>query len=279
MAAPLYFLPGLTLSALRDGPRVRASLLEERGLTHVFGDVRDFDAEVSCQDLVGLGPGGAPGAILVRLAAGGAGLPDRLGYYPAQQTWDDDADGRFRYWIGFDPAQRPQPEELARGGRFQGWDLTLGDGQSWRIPIVRRPDDTTELPCMLHVRRGLVEERIKSQYAALWDRCGSAVRWWTEDAPTKEDYPEAFALAADVLGIAYRIGPHEASALGLFDSNNLWTATACAIDWPRVERLLAAQKKTSPASSPATSSTSPGSEASPPPIDPAGASSSWPPSA
>ncbi|MGE3666639.1 MAG: hypothetical protein AB7G51_08450 [Steroidobacteraceae bacterium] len=276
MAAPLYFFPKLHLDQLRDGQGLRQSLIAERGLAHVFGDVRDFSLECASQDLRGAGPGGASGAMLVRLPALGRGLPARLGYYPQFQTWDDD--GEQRYWIGLDNEERPAPADLARATDFEGYDVELGDGKKWRVPPVRRPDDSTGLPCTLRVRRGVVEEQVKAEYRAVWDRCGQAVRWFTEADPTKEDYPAAFALAADVMAIAYRLHLHELSVLGLIDSTNLWQLLGAAIDWPRIRRLLEAQKKTNPASSTETPSTSPGSAASPLITDPAAVSSSSPPS-
>lgn len=271
MAAPIYFLPQLHLQDLRDGARFRASIVEQRRLTHVLGDVVDLQAECAITDLRGAGPGGQSGLLVTRLGDGGRGLPERFGFYPDFQEWHDAGE----FWIGLDREQRPEPEDLLRRRpRVGDWSVELSDGKHWVVPVVRRPDGSSELPHSVGWRRGAFVEQIRRDYAAIWERTARVVEWFTGDGPTRHDYAEAATIAVEVLAINYRLSEAEVTALDLLDTTNLWTVLMSAIDWQRVERLLDAQKKTTSPSDPETPSTSPGSEASVPTIAPAAESSS-----
>ena len=103
---------------------------------------------------VSLGPGGTPGAIVCQ----GPDMP--VGYYPDMQTWVPAPSGDSDeppYWIGFDPANKPTPDDLVRENVIAGGTVKMEDGSAWIVPETRSwrdeggdlPQFSTRLPSMI----------------------------------------------------------------------------------------------------------------------------------
>jgi hypothetical protein len=274
MAQPLYFLPGLREQQFGSIGQVRL-ILGERGLTDVFSDVPHDKMGIA--ELTGRGPGDKSGVILAYQRPDGQ-IPRRLGYYPKEQVWQPVADGK-ELWIGLDPSEPPTPADLMRRRVYSGYELELaaafGQPQAWTIPIVRRPDGSTELPTDVHWdATGQLVQPIKPAYAKYWEATAEVLTWWQREF-AQVPLDAALRLAIAALSINYRFGVIEHNFLRVLDSDNLFLVLALTIDGPNAGRIAESHKKKD--DSPSTSSSGPGSPDSIPVTDPPAASSGSPP--
>lgn len=238
MSQPLYFLPhvawqrGQSLSLTR-------SIIREAGLADIFSDVSADD--VGFNPLAGRGPGDLSGSIIYWCDRD---PPRRMGYYPAEQTWHAVGDGK-QLWIGIDTDSPPKPEEMKRRLLHGGYDLELGDGNKWAIPVVRRTDGTTNLPTdMVFDAAGKLQEPLKPAYQQYWEASAEVCQWFFGESETGPDKAQALRLAVGVLGLNYRYGINEQAALRLIDATNFLALLALSVDLPRVRAEQDAQKKT-----------------------------------
>lgn len=288
MAAPLYFLPGLTRAQICPQGKLVRAIIHDRGLGEIFADVAGGDDLALCD--VNAGPNKGHGCVLVALPN------DRSryfssGYHPDRQVWTPAGDGQG-FWIGAEPAQPPSPADLERKKVHRGYTIELGDGARWTIPIVRRPDavcrtfalQSTELPRdFLIGAEGQVDQRIQKAYEAAWEATGEVCEFFfSEEGVAREvvanDIPWAIGHCLRLLSLNYRIGPNEQNLLRLINSENWMTVLACAVDQPRcltlIEEFNAAEQKKSDPPAPRGASSSLGDAGADPSIGPAAANCS-----
>lgn len=231
MAQPLYFLPDLRQAAAESVP-LRKQVLKERGLADIFADV-PFDQQ-PLWELKGRGPGDQPGCILYYQTPSGA-IPRAAEFRPKEQTWHPVGDGSL-LWIGLDSAEPPKPEEMARRKQYPGYWIELGDGCEWRVPVIRRPDGTTELPRdMKWDATGKLVEPIKAAYEAYWDATAETAKWFYSRNGEVIDRDRALSLAVQAMGLNYRYGRNEHNVLRLVDSENYLLILAATVDRPAHE--------------------------------------------
>lgn len=236
MSAPHYFLPSVFRGQLIAGGKLSAALLESRGLVPIFGDVERLDAQVSLMEIPACGPGGASGTMLVPLVPG-AEPPVRLGYQPNFQEWTEH-DG---YWLGIDREAPPTPANLARTKQIGGYKMTMGDGHEWLVPILRRPDDSTELPSAFSFGAdGRLIQSVRQQHRALWEDTAEVCQWFVEGTlfeVAKEHLPRIIDRCVRILGVNYRFDRVLQNVLGPIGQEE-WAAILCyAIDWPTAQAL------------------------------------------
>lgn len=248
---PLYFLPGLTLAALAPGGRLSQSLLAQRGLSDVFRDLTGPGTDIMASE-----PHGSPcgqAGVLLAYHTGSGEPPRRFGFYPAEQTWHAAAG---EVWIGLDNASPPRPEELARRRLIPGFEATLGDGQRWAIPTLRRHDGSTELARdMFFDASGVLQQPLKERCRRDFDDFAVVAEWFFESegfAAASFDPGAALTFAVRALSINYRYGQAEQAILRLVDSDNYLTVLGAVVD---VNFYLAAiraeaEKKTASADPP-----------------------------
>lgn len=261
MSAPHYFLPGVFRAQLLSGGRLSYALLESRGLLPIFGDVTDLQAELSIQEMPGSGPGGTSGTMLVPLVPGGE-PPVRLGYFPERQDWHQIGDS---YWLGIDREFPPMPVELARRKTVGGYWMELGDGQMWAIPILRRPDASTELPCSFGWDSGgRFQEMVRGEHRQLWEDTGEIVEWFLSKQINdiqfvKANLPRIVDWCVRILAVNYRFDRALQTHLAPIGSQDWALLLGYAIDWATAQ-VLDQQKKT--AEEPSTEPESPSGEPS-----------------
>lgn len=271
MAQPLYFLPDIPTAALvgPDGSLSR-TLLRSRGLDEIFCDVHNVNLDCSVNALSGRGPGGKSGQVLCYQTPQGD-LPRRIGFYPDEQQWLEVGDGR--YWIGHDPADPPTAEDLRRPSRLHPGYFLDAAGGNWCVPIIRRPDDSTDLPRDLYYdpRTGELREPLKAAYERYWQETAEVLDFLrlkepSTDAPRRVQIPKARALelAVRALGINHRFGQAEQAVLRVVDSQNYITILGLTVDLPKVLAFEEVQreKKTASTSDQAAPSTTHGPPAS-----------------
>ncbi len=254
MATPLYFLVGIRPHQFAPNGKLCRSLIDSRGLP--FEDLTDA-GQLSICEIPGSGPGGKSGVIVCALPVSGI-VPKRIGYHPREQDWHQIDDG---LWIGLDKIEPPTPEELQRRRMHRGHVLTLGDGQAWEIPVVRRPlDGSTDLPCGYQLSGGRWLESIKPQFKPLWEEAGEVHRDCRELG-----FDRLLGYALNVLAINYRVGSNEQNLLGLIDSTNWVEILVLSFDQPLIDEVQ--KKRPDTASEPLSSS--PGTQADSPDTAPA----------
>jgi hypothetical protein len=274
MAGLLYYFPQATIECLREGPRLRREFLVSCGLQDSLAGIKSVDRELAMLQLTAPGPGGAPGVMLTPIVA--ENPPPRIGFYPAVQTWEKVA-AQPELWIGVDRDFPCRPLDLARARMFRGYPVTLADDQVYQVPVIVAPvTGDSSLPRQLfHNDQGILVLKVKAEYASVWE---AADRVWdvffepdAQGAPSRSRtmaWSEILGHALIFLGVNYRYGPREQSALKLVDSDNWRDILQAAVDWPAIE---AAQKKTAAGDGP---SSSPGSMESGPSTGPAAVNSS-----
>jgi hypothetical protein len=255
----LYFIPHLTYA------EVRPQHVRDAGLGEIFADLittqAAFQSGLQIRNVIGGGPGNLSGVILAPADPSGATVA-LIGFFPDCQHWTDCG----RYWLGrSDVGALPGPEDLRRAVVFPGYDVTLGDGQVWTVPIVRKSGRYAALPRSLGLNdAGEFVQEVLPEFAAAWQASKTMFDHLFQGTLP---WPEAFDLAVGALALNYRLGRREASLLKLLTTQNYLSVFEAVCDWPKVTELLgdlgpgSPQKKTPPpttAAPPPAPSTSPG---------------------
>lgn len=227
MAHLLYFVEGAgTLN------REHAARL---GLGYALGD------GLAQAAVNGKGPGGNPGVCACKSA-------ERMGYHPDRQTWlripriGDQGKGRpaTAVFVGVWNDSPPTPAELQRPKLLPGWPVKLLDGNEWVAATAYQwhEQDASEdgaggpprwsyaLPAHAEIdsdgswRRG----RVHREYERLWaiakahfDILVGAADESPEVGDVELNAADTRDLAAEVLGVNYRVSKWECALLGLFD--------------------------------------------------------------
>ena len=273
----LYFVPNLLRE---DVPKMREAIIAA-GLGDVLRD------RLANNDLAGLGrlaiasitngPGGHSGLILQAVDhIDNNNPPPAPGYYPKQHTWERlsqtppltkggqgglSTSPDATAWIGYDPHDLPGPQDLERDQIISGYYQPLGDGHDWACPVIRMHLGKVNLPDVWRLVNGKIVSQIKPDWQWAWDLSGQI--WDSHITGADPTVETAFLWCSKLLGINYRIGPVEASILGLLGRDELPGILRAAIHGPFVEWAKAELKKSDPASSVETPvNSTPGAEAS-----------------
>lgn len=158
----------------------------------------------------------------------------------AWQPWGAAGDIRFAW---FKDERRPSPERLARHReetfRWQTSGAVLGDFNFWNIPVLKSGvAERVVLPLVMRWNAADGEwcESVATRYARLTsiaDRCFAGmlrdigIRVEAESLPLADDQA---TLAREALGMLYRVGPQEISALELLTDANLGVVLAIALN-------------------------------------------------
>ena len=242
----LYFLPGRERDSVTRTTLLTTPLAEP--LADVLRNDRTYQAGI-VQHFVSVGPNRSSGVLI---AAKPSNWPDvhRVGYYPEEQSWRDCGD----FWLGYVGSCKPGPESLQRETLITGYDYELGDEQIWLAPIIRYPAGSGNLPMTMEVdRQGQFVQSVVSSYAWAWElACKIWDTYFIGDGVTRED---VFRFAVKILAVNYRVGPHECSALGLFNSTTAPLVLKAAIAEPMIREMMEQEesKKNQPVADTSTS--------------------------
>jgi hypothetical protein len=246
VAQPLFFLPDLREEAAKD-VGLRRQVLKERGLSEVFADVPMVEQPL--WELPGRGPENRPGCLMYFQTPTG-GIPRRAEYRPSEQSWTPVGDGSL-LWIGVDTAELPKPEELARKRQYDGYSVTLADGNQWNVPIIRAPDGQTSLPRdLIWDATGRLIEPIKPLYQAYWDETAETAKWVFDGV--QPDYERALQLAIRALAINYRYDRNLHNVLRVIDSETLTGVLVSTVDGMAQKKSMTSAAPGSPDSCPVT---------------------------
>lgn len=240
MAQPLYFLPNVSLTREMTVAAKR-QILQTAGVADVFVDVK-LDS-LPFMPIDTKGPGDKSGTIICYQDSQG-NVPSRCGFFAGQQTWHPVDDGSL-LWIGTQNDQPPTPQDMERSKVFRGYEMELGDGNTWQIPIIRRPTDLqTALPQSQYIENGKLVRSLKAAYLRYWQHSEEVADGFL--AGKEFSVIRAHELAVEALSLNYRFGHNEQKILGIVDSENYIALLSYTIDLPHVRAVteFEAQKKT-----------------------------------
>lgn len=254
MPSFLYYLPGLSPS------QITLPLLVEKGMAFAF----EQPEEILASAVLANGPDGGSGSVVVDKRRFPA---ERLGYYPATQTWELLESGTA--WFGYENAALPGPEDLVRDRVIPGRAVRLLDGADWKVPTTRQwvdvdgrmyPDST--LPSRWRRERGgkwfpgevlAAYRRLQEIGQVMFDEWLAGVKaraaeGGTTAEPTAPDASASVTLTVDglyemcceALGFNYRINAQQVNALGLLGDGEPGRIVRSIID---LDGLDALQKK------------------------------------
>jgi len=217
MANPLYFVEGL------------AAFSREQAAAHgLAGVLPTIESRQTTR-----GPSGG-GGVIVGVSS------ERLGFDPTAQTWRKLPGGKF--WFGWWNDAPPGPEDLQRTEQLTGHLVKLRDGCKWLVPLARAWSDSgysPKIPAALdfdesgQLCRGAVELR----YRDLEEAAKQFSEFFFEGGSTT--YEALIGWACTALAVNYRLGRHEALALGLFDDQFIAAQDVlrAVIDWPGFQAI------------------------------------------
>lgn len=233
MGVFLYYLPGTQKGSL-DRDTVRRF-----GLGDVLRDCLEtqlaFQERLVVNQVHANGPGSVrSGVILYAQPPDGLDVPHRVDYCPDEQEWTDCG----TYWMGWNRANPPRPEFLARTPLIAGYDVVLGDDRVWQCPTIRKSGRAPNLPMTMGVdASGEFLMRVMPAFDWAWELSGEIFN--RVFGPQSMTWEDAFRISVQALGLNYRVGPREASQLGLITTENFQRISEAAIDWKIVEEMLA----------------------------------------
>lgn len=170
------------------------------------------------------------------------GTPADCHYKPAVQTWRIANSGLF--YIGFYNESPPTAAELAHKTQIEGNSIELGDSDLWLIPLARIFPVGTKLPQSLVLgSKGEVVKEILPQFAKFSAKCEKFWRDFQIGVGLISGQPEmleseAIELAAEAIGLNYKINIDGINALKLFTTQNIAEILALIVDAPTVMKNL-----------------------------------------
>jgi hypothetical protein len=149
-------------------------------------------------------------------------------------------------WLGYDAADPPGPEHLVRDEPIEGHPVTLADGHSWTVPIIRSVMHGSQLPQQLVLdERGQwtatpleIYARHEADAERIWQHVMAEAEAEADEhgeqleQPEPIDFDELMRIVIDTLAINYRIDKTIVSALGLLTTDHPWRIARAMIDWP-----------------------------------------------
>jgi len=210
--------------AVRGGGKT-VEAVERAGIEYAFDAGEQPEARA-----VTAGPWGAGGGVVLGKEAA------LFGYYPDAQEWRS-LDKEQTAWVGLPKGGRlPTAVDLYRRRPLDGRAVKMANGELWQVPIARTleygegPDDVRAvhlLPVSTQydvVSGEWTAGEIVSAYRLLWDL---AEEWWNtcvreaeaveEGAPVRFTFTRLHEAALQALQFNYRVGPVEASWLGILN--------------------------------------------------------------
>lgn len=151
------------------------------------------------------------------------------------------------YWLGVQESDKPIAEHLERTAALPGVSVTLGDGQLWTAPTIRKPLGESTVAFNWGVAPdGEFRRTMKPESEKLWE----LVCWIWEAIYSDDDlevlFSKLFESCVTLIGANYRVGPNEATALSLFNDTNWRPVFDAAVDYAGCEKLVDELQKKSP---------------------------------
>lgn len=147
-----------------------------------------------------------------------------------------------KFWVAVEDLP-PRPADLERELGITGPELTLADGQAWRVPIIRRWNRATaqhisNLPTALKPifdpqGKATMRREVKEEYQSVDELADRLFHDFYNQTTMPLD--QAAADAMQLLSINYRIGLPEAGLLGLLNEENVVQILGTSIDYAEIQ--------------------------------------------
>lgn len=231
-----YFAPnGDRLQFLADPVRQ----IEALGIAEQFGTNRNG---LNINGVAG-GPGGLRGVIISREPVPATYAPDQKWEEHPLQLASEECPEPKTVWIHL--FSDPGPIHLQRDEIIDGHGIRLGDGNVWTVPVLRSAEGIIQLPKRLRLGKGgQLVGAVAPKYVALWEE--AQVVWNLLTSGEGVPFGKLWPFACRVLGLNYRVGQPEVSAMGLIDSDNIVKVAEAALDVPSMKILQEDAQKKSP---------------------------------
>lgn len=230
MAGFLYFFPD------RHSVRLDELMLQDEGIGHLL---ETGWTENGCSN----SPAGegVRGVIVVPNVKEPGKMPE-VGYYKDSQTWVE----WNKFWIGYENANKPTPQDLAKSEIIKGWDVELADRNKWHVPVARLANGSTNLPHTYVLGPDQVlRSKIAPDFLELGIKAADMWEAFVTEEENRDDNQKAllgnkniYEFATEALAVNYRIGLPEVGALQLFQGKDFVTVTEAVIDTPTWEKTL-----------------------------------------
>ena len=159
------------------------------------------------------------------------GKNEKCHYNAGEQTWipavanGPDGEGMGRYWVGFWNDSPVTPEDLQRPYSKPGKTVELGDGNSWRFPIIG------ELPRDLILQDdGTWKFELQRQYYDLYLQALELDSEIQEKGTINKNYGDVLMFCMGGLSQNYRFLPEVVSHLRLFSTENIKQALGVLLE-------------------------------------------------
>lgn len=215
----MLFFPDASIPANQGGNA--KAILSHHGMADIA------DGSPSLSRVVEHGPDGGPGVLI---GWGGAALCKL-----SEQSWREVPGCEYQVGTGLDG--KVSPASLKRADHL-GYDVKLGDGQAWKIPIAHAFPETYTLQ-----EDGTVSGQLQGDFGEFFDFAYDVVlaQWFTDEAPPS--FTEACKFCARALSFNYRMTYEIALTLGLFNRTACQQIMEAVCDVPAMVRMQELKKK------------------------------------
>jgi hypothetical protein len=132
----------------------------------------------------------------------------------------------------------PKPSDLERNSMLDGKEVLMGDGNLWRLPVLRKFLGGTGLPKVIRRTNGQLVETVIDRYHDLCERGEKMFESILPESEIKITTEFIFDLITDSLSVNYRVTSAEVSLLGLITSECLVPATRALLDIDAAEEYI-----------------------------------------
>lgn len=179
----------------------------------------------------------------------------KIGFYSESQVWTNipnDQGEATNFWIGYYREFRPTPKDLEKKEIVPGYELELGDGNLWTIPVARRFMEGCLLPkAESMLVQGVVSYTLLGKYLALQKIAEQLFVHYhldiNQEIKKEENFlttdADFFNACCLVLSTNYNIDYREVSILHLLTTDNKVALLQSVIDMQYIESLLEDKKK------------------------------------
>jgi len=232
MARFIYFIPGLDHTPSDID-------LENVGLGHLKNNWSEYVGST--------GPTNKGGAIFGGSCKVQNGV--LIGYYKDTQEWTEYNDGKF--WIGYQKDYKPKPENLEKENVLIGYEVLLGDGNKWMIPIARRFESGCILPQSVFLDgAGVLKGEILEEFIVFSKQAEDIFDdFISEMEPDKKFKAKVntvgymFEIAVEAISLNYNISKWEISLLRLLTTENSTRINLSIIDFPSLQSIAEAERQ------------------------------------
>lgn len=205
----LYFFPNV--KAVNNVNR--DDVLGTCGLSNVLDGLHAISRETPN------GPSGEAGCVCA-FERENSGIEYRVYLSKEQQTWRKCEGGKF--WLGYWNDAKPTPGNLERNEKILSYNVKMGDGNMWLLPIALAYDGGDNLPKQAGWGEdGTVIREILPRYLEFSHKVHILADSYYESGTWGISENEQLEYAVQSISLNYHVGKYELTALGVFSPESM----------------------------------------------------------